>query len=70
MSNSKIGELLDKKYGICTRIGLHCAPRAHRTLGTFPDGTVRFGLGAFVTPRQIERAVKAMREIVTAREEI
>jgi cysteine desulfurase / selenocysteine lyase len=42
------------------RVGLHCAPAAHRTLGTFPTGTVRFGLGAFNTAEDVEAAVDAV----------
>ena len=37
----------DSEYGIATRVGLHCAPNAHKTLGTFPSGTIRFSFGAF-----------------------
>ena len=47
MAPSEVGLRLDDEYGIMCRVGLHCAPAAHRTLGTFPAGTVRFGLGAF-----------------------
>ncbi|MFQ5923413.1 MAG: aminotransferase class V-fold PLP-dependent enzyme, partial [Anaerolineales bacterium] len=39
---SEVGQLLDQEFGILSRVGLHCAPGAHRTLGTFPRGTVRF----------------------------
>ena len=46
---SEVGLRLDDEYGILCRVGLHCAPAAHKTLGTFPSGTVRFGLGAFNT---------------------
>ena len=46
---SEVGMRLDEEYGIMCRVGLHCAPAAHKTLGTFPGGTVRFGLGAFST---------------------
>jgi cysteine desulfurase family protein len=44
-SESAIGLALDDDYGILSRVGLHCSPTAHRTLGTFPNGTVRFSLG-------------------------
>jgi len=60
---SKVGEVLDRKYGILTRIGLHCAPRAHRTLGTFPDGTVRFSWGFFTGEKDILKAVRFLKEI-------
>jgi selenocysteine lyase/cysteine desulfurase len=45
------------------RVGLHCAPAAHRTLRTFPDGTVRFGLSAFNTQDQVDTALAALSEI-------
>ena len=50
---------LEEEYGIMTRIGLHCAPCAHRTLGTFPDGTIRFGLSPFTTWDEIEVCITA-----------
>ncbi len=56
----RLAERLDKQYGILCRAGLHCAPQAHRTLGTFPHGTVRFSLGMFTTEEQIERAARAV----------
>jgi len=60
---SEIGQVLDEEYGILCRVGLHCAPAAHRTLGTFPSGTVRFGLGAFNTHDDINLALDAVREL-------
>lgn len=51
---------LEENYGILTRVGLHCAPAAHRTLGTFPVGTVRFSFGWFNDPGQIDRALFAL----------
>jgi len=54
------GMQLDEEYGIMCRVGLHCAPAAHRTIGTFPDGTVRFGLGAFSTQAEIDMALAAV----------
>jgi len=45
------------------RVGLHCAPMAHRTIGTFPDGTVRLSMGYFNTPEDIDAAVRAIRRI-------
>ena len=47
---------LDGTYGIQTRVGLHCAPSAHKTLGTFPTGTIRFSFGWWNTPEQVEAA--------------
>ncbi len=52
---------LDEEFGICCRVGLHCSPAAHKTIGTFPRGTIRFGLGAFNTPDEINAALAAVR---------
>ena len=52
--------LLDEQYGIATRVGLHCAPAAHRTLGTWPSGTVRFSFGAFNTEAETDEAIRAV----------
>lgn len=51
---------LTEEYGIETRVGLHCAPSAHRTLGTYPEGTVRFSFGYFNTMEQVEKAKEAV----------
>ena len=61
---SEVAYLLDKKYGIMTRVGLHCAPSAHQTLGTYPTGTVRFSFGYFNTEEEVLFAVKALEEIL------
>jgi len=57
---SEVGLRLDEEYGILCRVGLHCAPSAHRTIGTFPTGTVRFGLSYFNTLEEVERAIEAV----------
>jgi cysteine desulfurase family protein len=61
---SEIGLRLDDEFDVLCRVGLHCAPVAHRTLGTFPEGTVRFAAGAETTLEDIQAAVAAVREIV------
>jgi selenocysteine lyase/cysteine desulfurase len=61
MAPSEAGLRLDEKHGIMCRVGLHCAPAAHKTIGTFPDGTVRFGLSAFNTLEEVEEGVEAVR---------
>ncbi len=61
----EISYILDKAYDIATRPGLHCAPLAHRTIGTLKRGTLRFSLGVFNTPSDIETAIKAMEEITS-----
>lgn len=60
MEPSEVALRLDEEYGIMARPGLHCAPAAHRTVGTFPAGTVRFSLGAFNTSAQVDAALEAV----------
>lgn len=61
---SEVAYLLDKNYGIMTRVGLHCAPSAHQSLGTYPEGTIRFSFGYFNTEEEVLWAVKALEEIL------
>ncbi len=63
VDGTDIGELaawLDRDRGICVRAGLHCAPAAHRRLGTFPSGTLRVGIGPFNTASDVEALVDAV----------
>lgn len=66
MDNAEAAYQLEDEFGICTRCGLHCAPSAHRTLGTFPQGTVRFSIGYGTTDEEIDAAVSALHKIVNA----
>lgn len=59
--NAEVAFALEQDYGIMTRCGLHCAPSAHKTLGTFPQGTVRFSPGYFTTDHEIDTALAAIR---------
>lgn len=61
--NAEAAFALESEYGILTRCGLHCAPSAHKTLGTFPQGTVRFSLGWSSTEADVDAALKAIGEI-------
>ncbi len=63
LNPGEVGFLLDDLYDILVRTGLHCAPHAHRTLGTLPSGTVRVSLGFFNTPEDIKALLKAVHEI-------
>ena len=63
LSSSEVGTLLDQEYGILSRVGLHCAPGAHRTIGTFPTGTVRFGFSLANTTDEVDSALAAVEEI-------
>lgn len=62
-SPSEVGEIMDRAYNIAVRCGLHCAPIAHKTIGTFPEGTVRISLGYFNTKEDIDYLVNALYEI-------
>ena len=64
MDPANIAYELESTYHIMTRVGLHCAPRAHRTLGTYPEGTVRFSFGYANTHKDVESALSALHRIV------
>lgn len=64
MDPAMIGFTLDREYDICVRTGLHCAPDAHRTIGSYPVGTVRVSPGYFTTEDEIEAFLRAMVKIV------
>ena len=58
-----MADALGQEYGIMVRVGLHCAPNAHKTLGTFPTGTIRFSFGHQNTTRQVDAALLALRKL-------
>lgn len=64
MDPAQIGYQLDHDYDIAVRVGLHCAPLAHRTIGTYPAGTVRVSPGFFTTDQDITALLAALRTIV------
>lgn len=64
LDNAAVSATLDRQYGILTRCGLHCAPCAHKTLGTYPQGTVRFSFGHFNTMDEIEYIARSIQEIL------
>ena len=59
----EVGVRLERDFGILTRTGLHCAPAAHRTIGTFGRGTVRFSVSRFTTEDDIRAALAAVAEL-------
>ena len=61
--NAEMAYALEAQYGILTRCGLHCAPSAHKTLGTFPQGTVRFSLGWASAEADVDAALAAIRAL-------
>ncbi|RJR32788.1 MAG: aminotransferase class V-fold PLP-dependent enzyme [Desulfobacteraceae bacterium] len=67
MDPSDVGAILDGDFGIAVRVGLHCAPLVHETIGTFPNGGVRFSMGPFNTDEEIDSAIQAMAEIAQSR---
>jgi len=62
--NGIISHVLSKDFGIMTRCGMHCAPSAHKTFGTFPRGTVRFGLSHFNTLKEIEYTLNSINKVL------
>ncbi|AUM97410.1 aminotransferase class V-fold PLP-dependent enzyme [Clostridium sporogenes] len=65
IDNSELGFLLDNEFGIMVRTGLHCAPLAHKTIGSFPQGTLRFSFGAFNDIKDINYALYALNSILS-----
>ena len=63
MDSGEITFLLDSEYDIATRSGIHCAPLAHKTLGTLEQGAVRFSIGYFNTKEEIDKAITALKQI-------
>jgi cysteine desulfurase family protein len=60
LSPSEVAFRLEREFGILCRPGLQCAPAVHRTIGTFPEGTVRFSLSYFNSEEQVDQALQAM----------
>lgn len=64
LSASELGDTLWQMHGIESRVGLHCAPLAHQSLGTFPDGTVRLSFSHLHTENDVNLVLNALREVV------
>lgn len=62
--NAAVAFHLESEYGIMTRSGLHCAPRAHKTLGSFPQGTVRFSLASGNSLEEIDYTLSALEKVL------
>ena len=58
-----MADALERKFGIMVRVGLHCAPNAHKTLGTYPTGTIRFSFGRWNTAQHVDAALSALDEL-------
>ena len=63
IESSELSNILDEEYNICTRSGFHCAPLAHKYLGTYDYGCVRFSFGYFNTKKEILYAINAIKDI-------
>lgn len=61
---SQVAWQLDNEYGVMTRVGLHCAPNAHKTLGTYPAGTIRFSFGPENTKNELDFAIQRLKKIL------
>jgi cysteine desulfurase family protein len=64
IDNSELGFILDHEFGIMARTGLHCAPLAHKTVGTYPKGSIRFSFGPFNEPTDIHYALDSLDKIL------
>ncbi|MGB6128585.1 MAG: aminotransferase class V-fold PLP-dependent enzyme [Psychrilyobacter sp.] len=64
VDNGEVAYKLGSDYGIMTRSGMHCAPSAHKTLGTFPKGTVRFSFSHFNTKDEIYYTIDSIKKIM------
>lgn len=62
-TESEVAQRLDREHNVLVRSGLHCAPGAHRAIGTFPDGTVRFSFGFFNTEADVTACLQALKDI-------
>jgi selenocysteine lyase/cysteine desulfurase len=62
-----VGFTLDREHDIFVRVGLHCAPDAHKTIGTYPEGTIRVSPGFFNTEQEIETLLSALQNIIKKR---
>ena len=65
MDIAELAFILADKYAIATRVGLHCAPHAHKTLGTYPTGTLRFSFGWHNTDAEVSTALHALSEVLS-----
>ncbi len=64
---SEVGHLLDSEFGIMVRVGVHCSPAGHKTLGTYPHGTVRASLGYFNSADEVDYFIRSLTKIAGKR---
>jgi len=63
MDGGEVGYELAESYGIMTRTGLHCTPHSHKTVGSFPEGSVRLSLSHFTTAEEISYTIESIRKL-------
>ena len=63
LDNAAVAQRLNDEFSIAVRVGLHCAPVAHRSIGTFPNGTIRISLGYFNTEEECGALIAALKKI-------
>jgi len=66
VDNAELCFILDQEFGIMTRPGLHCAPIAHKTMGTFPEGVLRLSIGHYTTEEEIDYVLECFKRIIEA----
>ena len=64
VDSGELASILDEEFGIMVRPGFHCAPRAHKTIGTYETGTVRFSFGYFNSEDDIDYIVESLKKIL------
>lgn len=64
LDNAFVASALERDYGVMTRCGLHCSPLAHSSMGTYPEGTVRFSFSYFNTEEEIDYTANAIQKIL------
>jgi selenocysteine lyase/cysteine desulfurase len=62
--NAVISFNLERQFNIATRVGMHCAPAAHKTLNTFPNGTIRVSFSYFNTIEEVKYLIDAIQELM------
>lgn len=70
VDNAMVAFRMEQEYGIMTRVGLHCAPLAHQSLGTFPKGTVRFSFSEWNTEEEINWGIAAVKDLMNNRKKL
>ncbi|MFV0439775.1 MAG: aminotransferase class V-fold PLP-dependent enzyme [Lachnospirales bacterium] len=69
LDNALASHILDDEYDIMVRCGLHCAFMAHKSIGTYPNGTIRFSFGYFNNFKEVDKAVEAINKICLLKED-